>query len=93
MSVFHFPNVLLFFFFFNCIFVEVQLFYNAVLDSGVQEGEFFFWSFTLISQLNSVAQLCPTLCDPIDWNAPDFPVHHQLPEFTQAYVHWVSDAI
>ena len=82
-----------FLFFFNCIFVEVQLFYKTVLDSGIQESEFFFWSFTLISQFSSVAQLCLTLCDPIDWNTPDFPVHHQLPEFTQTHVHWVSDAI
>ena len=24
---------------------------------------------------------------------PDLPVHHQLPEFTQTYFHWVGDAI
>ena len=41
----------------------------------------------------SVAQLCPTLCDPIDYSMPGFPVHHQLPELTQTHVHWVSDAI
>ena len=41
----------------------------------------------------SVAQLCPTLCDPMDYSLPGFPVHHQLPEFTQTHVHWVSDAI
>ena len=29
----------------------------------------------------------------MDWNTTDFPVHHQLPEFTQTHVHWVSDAI
>ena len=26
-------------------------------------------------------------------NMPGLPVHHQLPEFTQTHVHWVSDAI
>ena len=26
-------------------------------------------------------------------NTPGFPVHHQLPEFTQTHVHWVGDAI
>ena len=31
----------------------------------------------------SVAQLCPTLCDPMDCSTPGLPVHHQLPEFTQ----------
>ena len=31
-------------------------------------------------------------CDPIDCSKPGFLVHHQLPEFTQTHVHWVSDA-
>ena len=44
-------------------------------------------------QFSSVAQLCPTLCDPMNWSMPGLPVHHQLPEFTQTHVHWVSDAI
>ena len=44
-------------------------------------------------QLSSVAQSCPTLCDPIDCSTPGFPVHHQLPEFTQTHVHQVSDGI
>ena len=38
-------------------------------------------------------QSCPTPCDPMDCNMPDFPVHHQLPELTQTHVHGVSDAI
>ena len=41
----------------------------------------------------SVAQLCPTLCDPMNCSTPDFPVHHCLPEFAQTNVHWVDDAI
>ena len=36
---------------------------------------------------NLVAQLCPTLCNPMDYSLPAFPVHHQLPESTQAHVH------
>ena len=32
-------------------------------------------------------------CDPTDCRTPGFPVHHQLPAFTQTHVHWVSDAI
>ena len=43
--------------------------------------------------INLVAQSCPTLCDPMNCSTPGLPVHHQLPEFTQTYVHWVSDAI
>ena len=30
------------------------------------------------NQFNSVAQLCPTICDPMDCSTPGFPVHHQL---------------
>ena len=44
-------------------------------------------------QFSSVAQSCPTLCDPMNGSTPGLPVHHQLPEFTQTDVHWVSDAI
>ena len=45
-----------------------------------------------IVQFSSVAQLCPTLCNPMYCNTPGLPVHHQLP-FTQTHVHGVSDAI
>ena len=44
-------------------------------------------------QLSSVAQSCPTLCDPMDCSTPGLPVYHHLPEFTQTHVHWVGDAI
>ena len=44
-------------------------------------------------QFSSVAQSCPTLCDPMNYSTPGLPVHHQLLEFTQTYVHRVSDAI
>ena len=40
-----------------------------------------------------VTQSCLTFSDPMDWNMPGFPVHHQFVEFTQTHVHWVSDAI
>ena len=44
-------------------------------------------------QFSSVAQSCPTLCNPMNCSMPGLPVHHQLPEFTQTHVHWVGDAI
>ena len=44
-------------------------------------------------QFSSVAQSCPTFCDPMNPNTPGLPVHHQLPEFIQTHVHRVSDAI
>ena len=47
----------------------------------------------LLYQFSSVAQLCPTLGDPMNCNTPGLPVHHQLLEFTQTHVHQVSGAI
>ena len=44
-------------------------------------------------QFSSVAQSCPTLCNPMNCSTPGLPVHHQLPQFTQTHVHQVSDAI
>ena len=46
-----------------------------------------------VAQIRSVAQSCPTLCDPMHRSTPGLPVHHQLPEFTQTHIHRVSDAI
>ena len=43
-------------------------------------------------QFSSVAQSCPTLCDPINNSMPGVPVHHQLPKFTETHVHRVGDA-
>ena len=47
----------------------------------------------LNSHFSSVAQSCPTLCDPMNRSTSGLPVHHQLTEFTQTHVHWLSDAI
>ena len=44
-------------------------------------------------QIRSVAQSCPTLCDPMNRSTPGLPVHHQHPEFTETHIHRVSDAI
>ena len=44
-------------------------------------------------QIRSVAQSCPTLCDPMNRSTPGLPVHLQLLEFTETHVHRVSDAI
>ena len=41
-------------------------------------------------QFSSVAQSCPTLCDPMNSSMPGLPVHNQLPEFTQTHAHWVN---
>ena len=47
---------------------------------------------TVSVQFNSVAQSCPTLCNPMNCSTQGLPVHHQLPEFTQTHVHrWWMD--
>ena len=55
-------------------------------------GTFFVNQFRSV-QFSSVAQLCPTLCNPMNCSTPGLPVFHQLPEFTQTHVHQVHDAI
>ena len=56
-----------------------------------------FWhtvAFIFLSvQFNSITQLCPSLCNPMNCSIPGLPVHHQLPEFTQTHVRRVGDAI
>ena len=47
----------------------------------------------LLVQFSSVAQLCPTLGDPMYCSTPGLPIHHQFPESTQTHVHQVGDAI
>ena len=60
--------------------------------SSVYSCHLFLISYASV-QFSSVAQLCPTLCNPMNHSTPGLPVHHQLPEFTQTHVHWVADAI
>ena len=45
------------------------------------------------AQFSSIAQSCPTICNPMKHSTPGLPVHHQLLEFTQTHVHRVGDAI
>ena len=48
---------------------------------------------TSVPSLQFSHSVCPTLYDPTYCSTPGLPVHHQLPEFTQTHIHWVSDAI
>ena len=47
----------------------------------------------ILVQFSSVIQSCLTFCNPMDCSTPGFPVHHQLYELAQTYVHQISDAI
>ena len=55
------------------------------------KDEWYYISFP--HPFSSFQSLFATLCDPMDCSTPGLPVHHQLLEFTQTHVHWVSDAI
>ena len=67
-----------FFFWYNTLWLPIQLILFALL---------------LPFQFSSVAQSCLILRDPMKCSKPGFPVHHQLPEFTQTHVHGVGDTI
>ena len=51
------------------------------------------WLLKQATKFSSVAQLCLTLCDPMDYSTPGFPVHHRLTELAETHVHRVGDAI
>ena len=63
-------------------FISLPLWYSLVCDC-----------LTSSVQFSSVAQSCPTLCDPMNHSTPGLPVHHQPLEVTQTHVHWVCEAI
>ena len=61
---------------------------------GRGEDSQYFSAAGQIGHSRSVQSLSHVrLCDPMDYSMPGLPVHHQLLEFTQTHVHWVSDAI
>ena len=63
---------------------------ETVMDKHPHEHILFLVSRV---QFSSIAQSCPTLCDPMDCSTPGFLVHHQLPQLTQTHVHRVDDAM
>ena len=56
-------------------------------------NDYWRWGLSFCCCCCPVTQLCPTLCDPMNYSTPGFPVHHQLPELTQIHVHRVGYAI
>ena len=62
---------------------------DCIIHGIAESGRLSYFHY----QFSSVAQSCPTLCDPMNCSTPGLPVHHELPEFTQTHVHRVGDAI
>ena len=79
----------------NCIpvFIVFATWKHVCFQTWDEPGTLHLASSPWWSQFNSVHQLCPTLCDPMDCSTPGLPVHHQHLEFTQTHVHWVGDAV
>ena len=81
--------------------LAVQGTLNSLLQHHNSKASILLYSAFIVVQLShsyiyfcSVAQLCPTLCDPMDCSTPGFPVLHSLLELVQTHVHWVvHDAI
>ena len=76
---------------FLCLILQSQLLH--VVSKVIEEKMVIIIAMSPLIELSSVAQSCPTLCDPMNHSTPGLPIHHQLPEFTQIHVHWVGDAI
>ena len=66
--------------------LQLSLCFKLIFVNGARYGSNFI---LLHFRFSSVAQSCPTLCDPVDCSTPGLPVQHQLPEFTQTHIHWV----
>ena len=62
-------------------------------DFNIQWPHKVLLSFMIYSQFSSVAQSCPTLCDPMDCGMPGLSVHHPVLELTHTHVHWVGDVV
>ena len=75
----------------NCDFVVMEG--RRIAGLGLLQHEKSYVRAVNSVQFSSVAQSCPTLCNPLNSSTPGLPVHHQLPESTQTHVQWVGDAI
>ena len=71
------------------IFQARVLEWGAIAFSKILSTQYIF----VDCKFRSVSQSCPTLCDPMDYSTPGFPVHYQLSELTQTHVCRVGDAI
>ena len=67
--------------------VQVQTLANQEREKMKKPG-----SIKNNSSVQFSCSVCPTLFQPMDCSTPAVPVHHQLPELAQSYVHWVTDA-
>ena len=67
--------------------------YSVLISFRIEWFNFLVVQGTINLQFSSVAQSCPTLCNPMNRSMPGLPVPHQLLESTQTHVHRVGDTI
>ena len=77
---------------FHCMYALHHLFIPLLMDCFyllITVNE-----YSLLQQIVVVivVQLCLTLCDPMDYSMPGFPVHHHPLELAQTHAYWVGDA-
>ena len=72
---------------------EINKIENRQSIENINKARSCFLEKIQVNQIRSIAQSCPTLCDPMNRSTPGLPVQHQLLEFTETHVHQVSDAI
>ena len=70
-----------------CEMVKNEEAWHATVHEVAKSPQFCLSPVSALFQFSSVTQSCLTLCNPMDCSTPGFPVHCQLPEFTQTHVH------
>ena len=84
LDLFNHQHFVTYTFSFSCTYVHIYTYIILFILNYLQVGEIHHGTL-LLNQFSSVAQSCPTLCDPIDRTG--FPVLHHLPELSQTIVH------
>ena len=76
-----------------CVYIYIHICVYIYIHTYIYINTHTHTHIYIHTQFSSVAQSCPTLCDPMNCSTPGLPVQHQLPEFTQTHGHQVGDAI
>ena len=73
----------------KCRDLTCSILYLQQPENGLEQ----YWVLNKLLSCYSIAQSCPTLCNPMNCSPAGFSVHHQLLDLVQTHVHWVNDAI
>ena len=84
--LYHFSRFHIYVLIYSICFSLSDLLHSVCLSLGSSTSLSTNDQISFLFQFSSVAQSCPTLCDPMNRNTPGLPVHHQLPESTQTHV-------